>query len=171
MIEKQFLKAVPHRHFVFCIPKILRRCFLYDRKLLSHLSRCGWESLKILFQGTIAGRTGQEFNQRKSRIGAFWEDRCHATAVESGEHLLKCLVYIDLNMVRTGVVEHPSEGAFCVYNEIQEPGRKNILINYKRFTELLDFESYDEVITYTPITYPLPTHYPNKIYKTEEPEK
>ena len=33
----------------------------------------------------IAGREGQEFNQRKNRKGAFWEDRYHATAVESGE--------------------------------------------------------------------------------------
>ena len=40
----------------------------------------------------IAGRTGQEFNQRKNRKGAFWEDRYHATAIESGDHLLRCLV-------------------------------------------------------------------------------
>ncbi len=39
------LKGVPHRHFVFSIPKFLRRYFLYDRKLLPELSRCGWESL------------------------------------------------------------------------------------------------------------------------------
>lgn len=35
---QEVLKAVPHRHFVFSIPKILRRYFLYDRKLLSDLS-------------------------------------------------------------------------------------------------------------------------------------
>ena len=29
------LKKIPHRHFVFSIPKILRRYFLYDRKLLT----------------------------------------------------------------------------------------------------------------------------------------
>ncbi|PIP08187.1 MAG: hypothetical protein CO012_03525 [Syntrophobacterales bacterium CG_4_8_14_3_um_filter_49_14] len=29
------LKKVPHRHFVFSIPKILRRYFMYDRKLLA----------------------------------------------------------------------------------------------------------------------------------------
>ena len=43
------VKAVPHRHIVFSIPKILRRCFLYDRKRLTDLSRCGWESLKAYF--------------------------------------------------------------------------------------------------------------------------
>jgi REP element-mobilizing transposase RayT len=96
----------------------------------------------------IAGRTGQEFNQRKSRKGAYWEDRYHATAVESGDHFFKCLVYIDLNMVRAGVVEHPSEWAFCGYNEIQEPKRKKVLINYQRLTELLGFDSYDEVKIY-----------------------
>ena len=46
----------------------------------------------------IAGRTAQEFNLRKKRKGAFWEDRYHATAVETDEHLAKCIVYIDLNM-------------------------------------------------------------------------
>ena len=30
----------------------------------------------------IAGRTAQEFNQRKERNGAYWEDRYHATAIE-----------------------------------------------------------------------------------------
>ena len=46
---EEVLKAVPHRHFVFSMPKILRRYFLYDRKLLSDLSRCGWEALKALY--------------------------------------------------------------------------------------------------------------------------
>ena len=96
----------------------------------------------------IAGRTGQEFNQRKNRKGAFWEDRYHATAIESGDHLFRCIVYIDLNMVRAGVVHHPSEWPFCGYNEIQEPKRKKVLINYKKLTSLLGFDSYGEVIKY-----------------------
>lgn len=69
----------------------------------------------------IAGRTAQEFNQRKERKGAFWEDRYHATAVERHEHLIRCLVYIDLNMVRAGVVKHPSEWEVGGFNEIQNP--------------------------------------------------
>ena len=47
-----------------------------------------------------AARVAQEYNRRKSRAGALWEDRYFATAVESDEHLINCLVYIDLNMVR-----------------------------------------------------------------------
>jgi len=80
----------------------------------------------------IAGRSAQEYNQRKKRKGAYWEDRYHATAVETGEHLLRCLVYIDLNMVRVGVVSHPSEWVFGGYNEIQSPRRKCVLINHEK---------------------------------------
>lgn len=79
----------------------------------------------------IAGRTAQEFNQRKSRKGAFWEDRYHAVAVETREHLTKCLVYIDLNMVRAGVVNHPSEWPFGGYNEIQNPTKRYSIIDQK----------------------------------------
>ncbi len=130
----------------------------YDLEILNysvtsnhiHLLVVGGEDRDVIPNSIklIAGRTGQEFNRRKKRKGAFWEDRYHATAVESGEHLSKCLVYIDLNMVRAGVVEHPSEWSFCGYNEIQKPRKKNILINYRKLTKLLGFESYDEVMNY-----------------------
>ena len=43
------------------------------------------------------------------RHGAFWEDRYHATAIDADDHLNRCLVYIDLNMVRAGVVNHPAK--------------------------------------------------------------
>ena len=42
----------------------------------------------------IAGRTAQEYNHRKHRQGAFWEDRDHATAIEADERLHRCLIYI-----------------------------------------------------------------------------
>ena len=94
----------------------------------------------------IAGRTGQEFNQRKTRKGAFWEDRYHATAVETDKHLLKCLVYIDLNMVRAGVVNHPSEWPFCGYNEIQKPRNRYALVDYEELKGLLGFDNMEDLI-------------------------
>ena len=47
------LNKIPHRHFVFSITKIRRRYFLYDRKLLTDLSRCAWESLKVFIQDAV----------------------------------------------------------------------------------------------------------------------
>jgi putative transposase len=89
----------------------------------------------------VAGRTAQEYNQRKQRKGAFWEDRYHATAVETGEHLRRCLVYIDLNMVRAGVVDHPAEWAFCGYHEIQGKRRRNRLLALDVLTEVAEADS------------------------------
>ena len=92
----------------------------------------------------IAGRTGQEYNQRKNRKGAFWEDRYHATAVESGSHLIQCLVYIDLNMVRAGVVSHPQEWPYSGYNEIQTPRERYVLIDHERLMGLTGVKSQQD---------------------------
>ena len=59
----------------------------------------------------------------------------HATAVSSDRHLIQCIAYIDLNMVRAGVVNHPSEWNFGGYNEIQKPRERYALIDYKRLME------------------------------------
>jgi len=80
----------------------------------------------------VAGRTAQEFNQRKNRYGAFSKNRHHATAVDSSDYLTQCLTYIDLNMVRAGVVKHPSEWSQSGFNEIQSPPERYQLINQEK---------------------------------------
>lgn len=87
----------------------------------------------------IAGRTAQDYNQRKERKGAFWEDRYHATAIEAGEHLQRCLVYIDLNMVRAGVVKHPAEWAHSGFREIQDPPERYAVIDLITLSTLCGF--------------------------------
>ena len=77
----------------------------------------------------ISGRTAQEYNQRKSRKGAFWEDRYFATAVGTDRHLIRCLVYVDLNMVRAGAVDHPSQWKVSGFNEIQSPPQRYRIID------------------------------------------
>jgi ribosomal protein S27E len=44
---QEVLKHVPHRQWVFSIPKRLRIYFLFDRKLLTKLSRCAWKVLNL----------------------------------------------------------------------------------------------------------------------------
>lgn len=89
----------------------------------------------------MAGRTAQDYNQRKQRKGAFWEDRYHSTAVETNQHLARCLVYIDLNMVRAGVVKHPAVWKESGYGEIQHPGCRYRLIDQHCLMELLGISS------------------------------
>jgi REP element-mobilizing transposase RayT len=87
----------------------------------------------------IAGRTAQEYNERKGRHGAFWEDRYHATAIEANEHLHRCLVYIDLNMVRGGVVSHPERWKESGFTEIHKPPKRYAIIDLQSLSELSGF--------------------------------
>jgi REP element-mobilizing transposase RayT len=93
----------------------------------------------------VAGRTAWEYNRRKGRKGAFWEDRYHATAVEADTHLSRCLVYIDTNMVRGGVVRDPGDWAWCGYHEIQNPPQRYTIIDRKRLMDLLGMNAVDEL--------------------------
>lgn len=92
----------------------------------------------------IAGRTAQEFNRRKGRKGAFWGDRYYATAVETNQHLIACLTYIDLNMVRAEAVAHPSEWPAGGYIELQQPRKRYSIIDRRALRELLRMPSDGE---------------------------
>lgn len=93
----------------------------------------------------IAGRTGQEYNQRKERKGAYWEDRYHATGIQDDDHLAKCMLYIDMNMVRAGVVQHPKEWSFSGYQEIQNPRQRYSLIDYSQLASLLQVRNIQDL--------------------------
>lgn len=95
----------------------------------------------------IAGRTAQEFNQRKGRKGAYWEDRYHATAVAADDHLVRCMTYIDLNMVRTGVVQHPSEWEESGYAELFSARQRYGFIDRCALMKLLNIASEEQLKT------------------------
>ena len=96
----------------------------------------------------LEGDFAQYYNLRKRRSGAFWGGRYSATAIESGVHLWRCLIYIELNMVRTGVVSHPEDWAWCSYRELMGQRRRYRLIDRSHFFEVTgrdpDLESFRE---------------------------
>jgi hypothetical protein len=55
------------------------------------------------------------------------------------------MVYIDLNMVRAGVVTHPSEWPFCGYVEIQNPRQRYSLVDNEGLMDLFGIRSMEEV--------------------------
>jgi len=92
-----------------------------------------------------AGQTAQTFNAVHSRRGAFWEDRYHATAVQTGDHLLRCICYIDLNMARAGAVSHPSQWQWGGYRELQETRTRYRLVDSGSLMKLLGVSSVVEL--------------------------
>lgn len=71
-----------------------------------------------LFMRHLDGEFASYYNRRKRRRGAFWNERYHSTLIEDGAHFWNCMRYIDLNMVRAGVVRHPVDWRWCGYQEI-----------------------------------------------------
>lgn len=63
-----------------------------------------------------------------------------AAAVETGEHLARCMVYVDLNMVRAGVVQHPAEWEVGGYHEIQRERERYRIVDRVALAEALGVE-------------------------------
>jgi hypothetical protein len=51
-VDQEVLGQVPIRQYVVTIPKMLRLCFKYDRKLLGELIRCFYDSIKEMGLGS-----------------------------------------------------------------------------------------------------------------------
>ena len=52
----------------------------------------------------VGRRYVRYFNDRQQRTGTLWEGRYKSTLVQAEHYLLACMVYIDLNPVRAGMV-------------------------------------------------------------------
>lgn len=87
----------------------------------------------------IASRVAFEHNSRKKILsGAFWQGRYFATAVQTEQYLIHCMAYIDLNMVRCGVIKHPENWLHGGYYEIFNPRKRYCIIDIKRLLTLLN---------------------------------
>jgi putative transposase len=92
--QKPFLLKFPrdrrrYLHWLFAAKKRFGLCVLDFIVTSNHVhllvKDTGEDAIAQSMQ-LIAGRTAQEYNERKNRHGAFWEDRYHATAIEADEH-------------------------------------------------------------------------------------
>lgn len=91
-----------------------------------------------------AGTVAQQRNRRKGHEGSVWEHPYHCTRIEDGRHLLNCLRYVDLNMVRAGKVMHPREWRWCGYDELTGERRRYRIIDQARLLSVTGFTSMPE---------------------------
>jgi len=93
------------------------------------LVTAGTEDRISRFMESLEGDFAQYYNLRKKRSGAFWGGRFHATAIEDQSHLWQCMIYIELNMVRAGLVRHPAEWPWCSYAELMGERKRYRLVD------------------------------------------
>jgi putative transposase len=55
------------------------------------------------------------FNDSQGRSGTLWEGRYRATVIEAEPYLLPCMVYLDLNPVRAGLVTEAKDYAWSSF--------------------------------------------------------
>ncbi len=79
-----------------------------------------------------AGATAKQYNTRRGHLGSVWEHPYQCTLIETGDHLFECLVYVDLNMVRAGVVAHPRQWGWCGYHELVGVRKRYRLLDLDR---------------------------------------
>ena len=59
-LHEEILLDVPHRQWVFTIPKRLRPYFMHNRKLLAKLSRCAWQVMSDYLRTSVAADVTDE---------------------------------------------------------------------------------------------------------------
>lgn len=60
----------------------------------------------------VGRRYVRRFNDSYGRTGTLWEGRYRSTMVQAERYLLACMVYVDLNPVRAGLVSQASDYAW-----------------------------------------------------------
>jgi putative transposase len=58
---------------------------------------------------SVGRRYVRHFNQVQARTGTLWEGRYRSTVIQAERYLMACMVYMDLNPVREGVVSDPAD--------------------------------------------------------------
>lgn len=90
-----------------------------------------------------AGSTGQALNRRKGHEGSVWEHPYQCTMIEDGRHLLNCLRYVDLNMVRAGAVAHPNAWRWCGYDELCGVRKRYRILDLEGLAEHLNLDGVE----------------------------
>jgi putative transposase len=99
---------------------------LYNDTLLDGWLNANWERFEErIFDVSELMRSLQSsiarwFNHTFRRRGRFWADRFKSTVFDDPKDAMDCLLYIELNAVRAGIVERPEEyeGSSLYYREI-----------------------------------------------------
>ena len=98
-------------------------------------------SMMQLASATVARR----WNRRKGHEGSVWEHPYRCTKVQDGRHLLRCLRYVSLNMVRAGVVDHPAEWRWCGHDELTGRRLRYRILSLDRLLGSLEMPSVESM--------------------------
>ena len=116
----------------------------YFRDKLSNLSE---------YMKEIKQRFTRYYNKAHNKTGYFWGDRFKSVLLESGDTLINCLAYIDLNPVRANLVTKPEDYRWSSIGYHMQSGNKDSFLStdlglmaYNEMDEKERFTDYREFL-------------------------
>ncbi|HYR34745.1 MAG TPA: transposase [Burkholderiales bacterium] len=110
-----FFNEVDRRFYLKCLATaaLARGCAIHAYVLMTnhvHLLVTPSEAGAVgAMMQDVGRRYVRVLNSIHGRTGSLWEGRFKSSLIDSESYLLTCHRYIELNPVRAGMVEHPSE--------------------------------------------------------------
>jgi len=116
-------------------------------------SWCAGDATRYRFRFADLSRFVQDLKQRFSRWhnrkndnhGHVWSERFKSVMLEDGRALLACMVYVELNSIRAGLVERPEEFRFCGLNHLLAGGIASSWLDHETLTRLLNSSLLPEI--------------------------
>ena len=85
---------------------------------------------------SVAARYVWYVNASKGRSGTLWDGRYKACLVARDQHVLAACRYIDLNPVRAGLVQHPSQYPWSSYSALAELRFDPLVVGHSALEQL-----------------------------------
>ena len=100
----------------------------------------------------VGRRYVRHFNTRQQRTGTLFEGRYRSTLIQAERYLLACMVYIDLNPVRAGMVSDPSQFPWSSHRHYAGLAQDRLVTPHPLFwslgnTPFAREQAYGELIT------------------------
>jgi REP-associated tyrosine transposase len=112
--------------------KSMKKTFKYGGSQMPHINSrnkilCHETGLKMIdiscFMRAYQQRFTVVYNQSRDRIGKLWANRFKSVILEKNHSLEACVLYVELNPVRAGLVESPADYRFTTWGRYCGSGR------------------------------------------------
>jgi REP-associated tyrosine transposase len=131
-------KDIAARHNAYY--KSMRKKFKYGAKLPRinprNISLCHETGLKMIdisyFMRSFQQRFTVVYNESRNRRGRLWGGSFKSVILEKNHSLEACVVYVELNPVRAGIVEDPADYRFTTWGRYCGSGRHMFHDNFVR---------------------------------------
>ena len=96
-----------------------------------------WSNISKFMQD-LNQRFARYMNRKNDKKGHFWQERFHGSILEGEKALLACIVYVDLNAIRAGIVDSPKDYSFGSIGYMLQNQNESGILNLSLLEKVLE---------------------------------